>query len=286
VIEEERGVRASIRGRHGWPGVTRAVLDLRWETEPGWLTLSFGSPTLYVVASEIGGRCQTRTDPDLPAQGEYFGSGHLSFAAAAERVTIYAREMRQVGLACYLFDPENADCLTPDEVGALASAPSRYMFKDDRLQTCASLLNDYESKGDRDPYAVSLARVLIAALLAVLGQGEIPPATALTGAVLDRLMRYVLDHLDQSITVEDLASVAAMPPTQFGHAFRAATGLSPQRWQMDARVRSAQRLMLDDPAGSLAEVGELAGFSDQSHFSRAFFEIVGATPTAWLHQRK
>jgi AraC family transcriptional regulator len=54
---------------------------------------------------------------------------------------------------------------------------------------------------------------------------------------------------------------------------------------MDARVRSAQRLMIDDLSTSLAEVAALTGFSDQSHFSRAFQEIVGLTPTAWLHQR-
>jgi AraC-like DNA-binding protein len=55
---------------------------------------------------------------------------------------------------------------------------------------------------------------------------------------------------------------------------------------MDARVRLAQRLMLDSPAESLASIGVRAGFSDQSHFSRAFFDIMGISPSAWLHQSR
>jgi AraC-like DNA-binding protein len=44
--------------------------------------------------------------------------------------------------------------------------------------------------------------------------------------------------------------------------------------------------MVDDPNANLAEVATRSGFADQSHFSRAFLEIVGVTPTAWLHKRQ
>jgi AraC-like DNA-binding protein len=47
---------------------------------------------------------------------------------------------------------------------------------------------------------------------------------------------------------------------------------------MDARVRLAQRLVFDNPAQSLANIASRAGFSDQSHFSRAFFEVMGMSP--------
>jgi AraC-like DNA-binding protein len=55
---------------------------------------------------------------------------------------------------------------------------------------------------------------------------------------------------------------------------------------MDARVRFAQRLMVDNPALSLSLIASRSGFADQSHFSRAFLDILGITPTAWLHQRR
>ena len=76
-----------------------------------------------------------------------------------------------------------------------------------------------------------------------------------------------------------------MPPERFGSAFRDATGMSVRQWQTDYRVRSAQRLLTDNPNESLTEVATLCGFADQSHFSRAFLKVVGLTPTAWLHSR-
>jgi transcriptional regulator GlxA family with amidase domain len=108
----------------------------------------------------------------------------------------------------------------------------------------------------------------------------------LTGGPLARVLTYIVEHLDKRVTNESLARLAETSPTQFGHAFREATGLSPQRWQMDARVRLAQRLMVDNPTHSLALIAVRSGFADQSHFSRAFQDIVGISPTAWLHQRR
>lgn len=64
-------------------GVARILLDRRWETEPGWFTLSIESAALCAVIDEIGGRCQMRSQPDLPAGAEYFGTGHLSFGISA-----------------------------------------------------------------------------------------------------------------------------------------------------------------------------------------------------------
>jgi transcriptional regulator GlxA family with amidase domain len=91
------------------------------------------------------------------------------------------------------------------------------------------------------------------------------------------------EHLREPITIEALARVAQMPPEQFGTAFRRATGMSLRQWQMDERVRGAQWLMTDKPGRSLAEIADVCGFSDQSHFSRSFLKMVGLTPTGWLH---
>jgi transcriptional regulator GlxA family with amidase domain len=108
----------------------------------------------------------------------------------------------------------------------------------------------------------------------------------LTGRQLARVLDHINEHLDERPTNDSLAQFAELSPMEFGSAFREATGLSPQRWQMDARVRSAQRLMVDTPTLSLSSVAVRSGFADQSHFSRAFLDILGVTPTAWLHQRR
>lgn len=285
MIHREYGVQATVLDRWDLPGTTRIVMHFDWKTEPGWIELSFDLPALCVTIEEIGGHCQVRLHPDRPIPGEYFGAGHLSLAAAKQPISIYAKEMRQVRTIFYLLDPAKADYLSPSESRAIREMQSRYMFQNEAVQVCATVLGRHQ-KGEGSPYGLSLTRALMAALLGVVQpQRQLPPPK-LTGASLEKVFVHILDNLDQTVTIEELSQIAALPPAQFGKAFKEVTGLSAQRWQMDARVRGAQRLMVDDPEGSLAEIAALTGFSDQSHFSRAFMEIVGISPTAWLHQHK
>ena len=285
VGRTEHGAHVSIRRDRRWAGMSCRIFDVRWDAEPGWVTGSFERPTLCLLREEIGGRGELRSQPDAPSEGEYFGTGHLTLIPAGEPLILYATSLRQAQLACFVLDPQQAGCLTPEQVELIQLAPSRWMFQDDRLHSCAQLLSDYEGDGESDPYAVGLSRALLAALVAVVSNPSPPSERRLTGGRLARVLTYIVGHLDQSLTNEPLARIAEIPPTQFGPAFREATGLSPLRWQMDARVRRAQRLMLDNREHSLAFVAMRSGFADQSHFSRAFLDIVGVTPTAWLHQR-
>jgi AraC-like DNA-binding protein len=285
MMQNEHGVRVSARSRKEWPGIACTIFDLRWETEPGGILFSFDAPLLCVIVSETGGRCQIRVKPDQAVEGDYFGTGHLSFAAPSQPFTVYASEMRHARIACYQLDLSNTDCLRPHEATLIGSMKTRYMFRDDRLYQCARLLSEHDAKNDRDLYSLSLARALQATLLDLAHRPTgAKTSTKLTGERLTRVLDYINDHLDQSVTAEELSRVASLSFAQFSQSFREATGLSLQRWQMDARIRSAQRLMLDDPTESLAAIAFLVGFSDSSHFSRAFLEIVGTTPSAWLRQ--
>jgi len=128
--------------------------------------------------------------------------------------------------------------------------------------------------------------LLIALMEVVLDRRKQSVKIELSGAPLAKVFAYIRDNLDHNIRSRDLQRIAKMPAPKFVRAFREATGLSPQRWLMDARVRSAQRLMMDAPSGSLTEIADLTGFSDQSHFSRVFQEIVGVRPAVWLHHFK
>lgn len=286
MITKEFGVRVTAPNRQDWPGLLRIILNVRWETEPGWIALTFGSPVLCVVLSETGGRCLTRRQPEQPAQGDYFGTGHLTFVAPSQPLTIYATEMRDARIALYQLDLDGTDCLSSEQAATIAQFENRYMFRDDRLYECARLLGEHEASNDPDIYGLSLARALQLALLGMpLRRVKSRTSVKLTGERFAEVVAYISDHLDQTTAVKDLALISNLSPAQFGRSFQDATGMSLQRWQMDARVRSAQRLMVDDPAESLAAIASLVGFSNSSHFSRAFLEIVGTTPSAWLRQR-
>jgi AraC-like DNA-binding protein len=286
MITHEFGVKVTATRREHWPGLLRVILDMRWETEPGWITLKCAAPGLCLVLGETGGRSEIRSRPEEPPQGEYFGTGHLSFVAHGQPLTVYAREMRDARIGVYHLDLDATDCLSREQTAVVANADSRYMFRDDRLHECARLLGEHEMQDDPGTYGLALAHALQLSLPdALLRRMKSRMSVRLTGERFAKVLAHINDHLDQNTTVKDLAEMSSLSPTQFGQSFQDATGMSVQRWQMDARIRSAQRLMVDDPGESLAEVAALVGFSDSSHFSRAFLEIVGTTPSAWLRQR-
>jgi AraC family transcriptional regulator len=280
------GARASLLRRRQRAGISCLLYGVHWDAEPGWVTWSFERPTLCLLAEEIGGRAELRGRPHAPCEGEYFGTGHLTFLAAAQPVTLYSSSLRQAQFACFVLSPQQAGCLTAEQAESIDHAPSRFMFQDERLRSCARMLSDYEGDDEYDAYALGLSRALLAALSGVVRNSTRPSGRRLSGVGLARVLTYIIEHLDQRVTNEHLARLAEFSPTQFGHAFREATGLSPQRWQMDARVRLAQRLMIDNPECSLALIAMRSGFADQSHFSRAFLDIVGTAPTAWIHHRR
>ena len=285
AIRERRGVRASVVTRSRFGGVTSVVWDLRWETEPGSIEFCFERPTVCSLAEEIGGRGEMRAGTDECAQGEYFGDGHLTFVAASQALTVRAAEMRKAKLLCHLVDPHETGGLPADRIAAISEARSRSMFKDERLWSCATLLGDGREAGsESDPYAVALSRLFLAALSETIVKPCEVRDDKLTGQALNRVFAQISGDLDGDVTVRALAKMARMKPLRFRRAFRQATGVSLQRWKMDARVRSAQRLLVDNPAEPLAEVATMAGFCDQSHFSRVFQDLVGKTPTAWLRE--
>jgi AraC family transcriptional regulator len=102
---------------------------------------------------------------------------------------------------------------------------------------------------------------------------------------LQRVLDYIDAHLDESMSLDRLASEACLSPFHFARLFREATGLSPHRFVTERRIAGAQEMMI---AGgkSLAEVALDAGFGSQAHFCRVFRKATGLSPRAYreLHR--
>jgi AraC family transcriptional regulator len=87
-------------------------------------------------------------------------------------------------------------------------------------------------------------------------------------------------HLSDGITVGALATACRLSPSAFIRAFKKSTGLPPHRWLLARRIELAMNL-LHDRELPLAQIALSAGFSDQSHLTRAFRARVGVGPGAW-----
>ncbi|WP_371822063.1 helix-turn-helix domain-containing protein [Martelella soudanensis] len=95
-----------------------------------------------------------------------------------------------------------------------------------------------------------------------------------------RVAAYIEDHIDELITLSDLAGVAGLSRMHFAAQFRAATGLRPHDYLLRCRVERAKS-MLCEPGNRLVEIALNVGFQTQAHFTTVFKRFVGTTPARW-----
>lgn len=101
----------------------------------------------------------------------------------------------------------------------------------------------------------------------------------------DLAARLLLSHLSGDCPVAELAGRCGLSRSHFARAFRISMGLPPHRWLMRFRIEQAQE-KLERTSETIAEIALNCGFADQSHLTRVFHEIVGASPAAWRRRRK
>ncbi|WP_159598184.1 helix-turn-helix domain-containing protein [Starkeya nomas] len=101
--------------------------------------------------------------------------------------------------------------------------------------------------------------------------------TSLDASRLNRVMSFMEAHLDDEISLSDLAAVACMSEFHFSRAFSATVGCPPHRYLSRRRLERAKSMILTGSA-SLAEIAQLSGFSSQAAFTRAFHRTMGVSP--------
>jgi AraC family transcriptional regulator len=99
---------------------------------------------------------------------------------------------------------------------------------------------------------------------------------------LRRVVEYIMENLEGSPTLEQMAAVVHLSPYHFARQFKAATGLAPHQYVISCRVERAQHLLRTNGGLGLGEVAFRSGFANQSHFCFHFKRIVGITPRQFV----
>ncbi|MEU9573780.1 helix-turn-helix domain-containing protein [Streptomyces massasporeus] len=97
---------------------------------------------------------------------------------------------------------------------------------------------------------------------------------------LAALFPWIIERLDQPLTVEDLARRAGMSSRHLGRHFRAVTGTTPLQWLLTQRIRHAQELLekTDDGVDTIAAA---TGMGTATTLRRHFNRTVGVPPDAY-----
>ncbi len=96
----------------------------------------------------------------------------------------------------------------------------------------------------------------------------------------DRLM----NHCSDSLSLDCLAKDLYLSKYYLIRKCKRNLGLTPHKFHLQNRIRKAQTLLFTNK--SVTEACMDTGFYDQSHFDRAFKNIVGISPTEYLASSK
>jgi AraC family transcriptional regulator len=272
--------------RHVWSGIH--VHDIRMKGLPGrsWHPLNCDRPVLSIVVNELRGQCEARLDLGAgspPRQsGRQRPAGHISLIPAGVPVWGYSEGIDQVEEVRLVLDVDRMKEIMGEEFTSAPLQEPRLVFNDDGLQALAGLLVTSE---DTAEWSSLFGESLVAAMVARLSNLDPRPPRnhrrlGLSARQLSMVTDFIHGNLARQIRLSELAKLADLSPSQFGRAFKISTGRTPHLWHLDARIESAKRLLADRRV-SLAEIALDTGFSEQSHFTRAFRAAAGVSPGAW-----
>src|SRR5216683_2063853 len=106
-----------------------------------------------------------------------------------------------------------------------------------------------------------------------------PVAPYCDGALRD-LLEWLRAHLDQPLTVRQLAARANMSERTFARRFVQDTGTTPQRWLVGQRILLAQQL-LEEGDETVDAIADRAGFGNATALRHHFRAWRGTTPNAY-----
>lgn len=102
---------------------------------------------------------------------------------------------------------------------------------------------------------------------------------------LQRVMRYVREHLHEDMSLQEAAAAAMLSPNYLAHLLKKQTDRTFTELVTERRIERAKELLLASGA-AVGAVATQCGFHDADYFSRRFRQQVGLTPRAFRDKNR
>jgi AraC family transcriptional regulator len=172
---------------------------------------------------------------------------------------------------------------------ALKSADAQlrpqFQMRDPRFQHLAwALRAELEANDASDPlYAESLGTAMVVRLIGGAPRLDDKRRT-LAPRTAARVIEFIEAHLDQRLTLSDLAALADLSVPHFKVLFRETLGMPVHRYVVQRRVERAKMLLLEGKL-SASRIALDTGFAHQSHMAHWMGRLLGVRPRELIVSR-
>ena len=161
-------------------------------------------------------------------------------------------------------------------------------FNDEALNSLLGLLRQELMRPQASPLFVEAIAQAIAIHLArsygVTDEESHGSSPSLPGHKLRQITDWMVAQVAEDFNLAQLAAQAGLSKFHFQRLFKAATGVSPSRYQINLRMEEARRLLRETRL-SVIDVALEVGYTDPSHFARLFRRETGLSPSEYRRQR-
>lgn len=141
-----------------------------------------------------------------------------------------------------------------------------------------SLYNIYDTFRSRAPIAEDQISGTITNILSdLLSSEKAQQVSGKTQIGISEAISHINKYFYKSITLQELADIAALSPYYFSRVFARETGMTPHKYLISTRMANA-KFLLKTSQMSVKEIAIRSGFSDESGFCTAFKKQEGMTP--------
>jgi AraC family transcriptional regulator len=149
------------------------------------------------------------------------------------------------------------------------------------LSLMANLHNREENSNEVDKALIN-AFVITVAQKHGKPAAELPSKGGIAPHQLKTLKKWLEDHIETSLTIDDIASQTGLSVAHFSREFKRSTGITPWGYVVQLRLDRASQLLKQGQ--SIGMVAANCGFSDHSHLSRLFKQRFGISPLAFARK--
>ena len=102
--------------------------------------------------------------------------------------------------------------------------------------------------------------------------------------VIYKSIEYIRRNYMKKVTLDDVAENVSLSPSYFSRIFKQETKTSFNSYLNNVRIEMSKKLLLDEDI-PLVDIAVLAGFENQSYYSRVFKQITGLSPRQFREKR-
>lgn len=97
---------------------------------------------------------------------------------------------------------------------------------------------------------------------------------------VNTMKEYIIEHLSDAVTVEQIANAVSLSPAYCGELFIRSEGTTIHEFLNRMRINRAKDLLISDML-SISEISAMIGYNDIFYFSKKFKQLTGMSPSEY-----